>query len=414
MKIVTFDCETTTSHKGNPFDTSNKLCVVGVLDWKKNYYDVKIEYDSAPYWDNLERVRHNIESADLLVGFNLKFDLNWIRNYVDDLVIPDLWDCQLAAYILSGQTQTMPSLNACCEAAGLGSKLDVVKTEYWDRGIDTTDIPWDVLTEYLRQDVLLTRRLYEYQRDRLAEQPGLLRLFQLGCADLTFLLEAERNGLIYNVELSNKFAEEIKAKIESIDKRLKELWPYDFINWGSPSHISILLFGGEIYTTGRERYERTLKSGEVKIHERNCWVANTFPRLLSPDVRSETKDTANISIEEFEATNRKRIEERQKPLTRTYSVEEGILKMYKATGKAKETIMLMLERSELNKLISTYYEGLPQLMNEMGWTDSTLHGSFIQVSTRTGRLSSKGPNLQNFAGLIKPLFYTRFPSSVKE
>jgi DNA polymerase I-like protein with 3'-5' exonuclease and polymerase domains len=401
------DTETTISHKGNPFDSANKLCAVGVK-CESLYAEYAIEYDIRPYGDSINRIVDTLNRAEQVVAFNAKFDLHWIKNYSNEFNVSDIWDCQLAAYLLSGQTKIYPSLEECLGDAGLGSKLDVVKLEYWDKGIDTPNIPWGVLSEYLRQDVFLTDALYQYQREQFRRQPELFKLFRVSCADLLCLLDAERNGLRYNTNESIILSKGVREDIARIDNVLTRLWPYDFINWGSHDHLSILLFGGSIYTTGRETYERTLKSGEVKQYERNCWVPNTFPKLIEPDPKTESVSTEKISEGEFEALNLQRAVERKKPLVRCYSTEEGILKNYHTDGLAKETIDLLLKRSELVKLASTYYEGIPSIIEEYGWPKDRVHGTFQQVTTRTGRLSSKQPNLQNFAGLIKPLFYTEF------
>lgn len=54
-------------------------------------------------------------------------------------------------------------------------------------------------------------------------------------------------------------------------------------------------------------------------------------------------------------------------------------------------IPLILQHRHLSKLLSTYVEALPLLVKE----DGRIHSSFNQTITRTGRLSSSNPNLQN-------------------
>ena len=52
----------------------------------------------------------------------------------------------------------------------------------------------------------------------------------------------------------------------------------------------------------------------------------------------------------------------------------------------------LIEYRELTKLVSTYLDAFPQLMNPK---TGRLHSSFNQTGTATGRLSSSEPNLQN-------------------
>ena len=51
----------------------------------------------------------------------------------------------------------------------------------------------------------------------------------------------------------------------------------------------------------------------------------------------------------------------------------------------------VLEYREVKKLLGTYIENLPALLD----TDNRLHAEFIQTGTTTGRLASANPNLQN-------------------
>jgi len=54
-------------------------------------------------------------------------------------------------------------------------------------------------------------------------------------------------------------------------------------------------------------------------------------------------------------------------------------------------IPLVLEFRELSKLVSTYIEPIPKMVDNKG----RLHANFIQTGTTTGRMSSTNPNLQN-------------------
>ena len=51
----------------------------------------------------------------------------------------------------------------------------------------------------------------------------------------------------------------------------------------------------------------------------------------------------------------------------------------------------ILEYRELQKLLSTYIDPLPEMVRE----DGRLHARFLQAGTSTGRFSSQNPNLQN-------------------
>ena len=136
MSYLVLDVETTISNKGNPFDQSNKLMMVGLLNDKEvGVYD--IEYSVDPYKELLDNIQLAVDAADVLVGFNIKFDLHWLKRYGIDFSKKRVWDCQLVEFILRNQSAAYPSLNATAEYYDLGTKLDEVKENYWKNGIDT-------------------------------------------------------------------------------------------------------------------------------------------------------------------------------------------------------------------------------------------------------------------------------------
>ncbi len=404
MSILTLDCETTTFQKGNPFSRRNRLCYVG-CDVAGTYTDYSIEYRTTPYGDSLQHIKQRIEEAELLVGFNLKFDLHWINNYVHLERIPPVWDCQLAEFILSHQRWSYPDLDEACFRRGLGRKLDTVKLDYWDNGIDTPDVPEAILRDYLHTDITLTRQLYEAQLEAFRNgDPRLFNLFQLQCADLLVLLQMERNGLLFDVERSLELAEQCKITLDEIDQQLNELVGYDIPNWNSTDIQSAVLYGGMPSFPAKVETRRTLKDGSTKLGQRNGWAAKEFPRLVEPLRNTETlptKDWNDVQLNEQNAG-------REKPFFRVYSVGEPTLKSLRPTRLAKRCIELLIQRSTINKLESTYYRGLPEMMEEMDWPEGMIHGQLNQCVAVTGRLSASRPNQQNFSNEIKHLFRSRY------
>jgi DNA polymerase-1 len=89
-----------------------------------------------------------------------------------------------------------------------------------------------------------------------------------------------------------------------------------------------------------------------------------------------------------------------------FATDEATLRKLKGPA-AKKYVSVLLKYAELEKLIGTYYEGIPKLNKEMHWPKGMIHGQFNQVVAKTGRLSSSKPNLQNFAGDVEDIFITR-------
>lgn len=385
-KYLVMDTETTTSNKGNPFDESNKLCYVGLKTnppYDRNLYD--IEYSDHPYGDNLREIQSVFDSSTLLIGFNIKFDLHWVRNYGITFSNCRIWDCQLVHFILTGQTESYPSLNGVAAYYGLGTKLDIVSEQYWKLGIDTPDIPREVLEEYLQGDLDLTEQVYLKQVEELERRPELKRLVSLHNQDLLVLEEMEYNGLLYNEKESERLAIEVEDELTILDGYLHAVHGCDGFNNNSGDHLSCFLYGGTIRIPYRE-VVGVFKTGERAGQVKERWAEREvhFERLVRPLKGSE------LAKEGY------------------YSTDEATLKSLKGSKKAKEVIEILLRRAELEKRVSTYYRGLLKLRTTMKWQEGKIHGQLNQCVARTGRLSSSRPNLQNFDGSIKQLFYSRY------
>lgn len=315
-------------------------------------------------------------TCDLLVGFNFKFDYHWLHNNGVDLSGKRIWDCQTAHYILTNQTHIFPSLDDVCDYYGLGSKLDVVKTQYWDCGITTSLIPWDTLREYAILDAELTAKVFHKQWAQATEAQRALILCDGD--DCHVLREMEANGLYFDQQLCNERAASIDVQLQKHKQELASLYPKVPINFNSGDHLSAFLYGGEITEIVKEHigfYKTGQKKGQPRYQ--NALVTHKLPRLYTPIKGSEL----------------------QKP--GYYATNEPTLRKLK--GKSS-IINSILEIARLEKLNGTYYRGLPALYEKMNWSGSVLHGNFNQTQTATGRLSSSKPNQQNFAEEILDVF----------
>ena len=291
-----------------------------------------------------------------------------------------LYDCQLAEFVITRQQQRYPSLEDTSVKYGLGHKLDVIKLEYWDKKIDTPDIPWPILREYATQDASLTLRLYEAQKAHIS--PLQHKLLTILNEDIKVLQTMEENGLVYNERLCRERSDELAAAIEKHRSTLNAFYPEIPINWASPDQLSAFLYGGTIQQTVK-RHIGFFKSGAKKGEPRyqNEIVEHQLPRLYDPLKGSELAKEGMFSTS-----------------------EDTLLKL---KGK-KGPLTVLLELSKMEKLQGTYYQGIPKLNETMNWEPGTLHGTFNSCVAQTGRLSCTKPNLQNFAAELKDIFITRY------
>jgi DNA polymerase-1 len=366
-----------THNKGNPYDNRNELVCFSYASDSKGCDAVQWHKATAK---PLHICQNLINDADLVVGFNFKFDYHWLAKEGVDLSESNIWDVQIAEFILSHQTNKLPSLNDTCERYGIEKKLDVVKTEFWDKGVQTDEVPWPVLRDYAAHDAKVTLQCYHAQIKLMTQQQ--ITLCKLMCMDLHVLREMEATGLPYDEELCATRAQEVDDKISKIKGALAATYPNVPINFGSGDHLSAFLYGGVVKEDGKE-HVGFFKTGERKGQPKykNIIIEHVLPRLYVPLKGSELQKEG------------------------MFATDEGTLRKLK--GK-KATVDLLLELSKLEKLNGTYYKGLVKLRKEMHWPPNILHGQFNQCIAATGRLSSTRPNTQNMASDIQDVIVSRY------
>lgn len=232
MNVLIFDFETTVSNKGHFADQTNKAVCLGVK-WNMSGNS----WTPTIYYENMIEAQEAFNRADMLVAFNAKFDLHWLRNIGIDFSDKRIWDCQLAEFILNNQKTPYPSLDKAAVKYGFPLKLDVVKTDYWDKGIDTDEIPREILSDYLTQDLVLTEQVYLKQISQF-ETNGKLALFKLQCQDLLVLEEMEYNGIVFDTKKARERANEIEQNLAVIYNDISRLVGNIPFNLGSNDHLS--------------------------------------------------------------------------------------------------------------------------------------------------------------------------------
>ena len=374
MKLLALDTETTIWNKGNPYDARNKL-----VCWSYAHEASSGTKDTSS--SSLEELAEGVRRADLIIGFNFKFDLAWLLKVgVYQLRDKQIWDVQIAEFILSNQTNRFPSLNETCERYGLESKIDVVKRDYWDKGINTDQIPWEILEPYATRDAELTLACYHAQRKHMT--PAQVKLCFLMCQDLKILQEMEANGIPFDEQLCSSRATEVDDKISTLKGKLAAIYPNVPINFASNDHLSAFLYGGVVKQEGKEHigfFKTGARAGEPKY--KNIIIEHALPRLYEP-----LKGSAMAKLGNF-------------------ATDEGTLRKLRGN---KTLVNMLLELSKLEKLNGTYYRGLVKLREEMNWEQGMLHGNFNQTTAQTGRLSSSKPNLQNFATELQDIFISKY------
>mgnify|MGYP003137566389 CR=1 FL=1 len=170
MNVLTFDVETTHTNKPNGGTTAlpyfgNRLVSVG-YKWLGSavVYDCYYHSTEPPTQAAAEGFQLALNYADLVVGQNIKFDLQWIRD-CGFTYEGHIYDTMVAEYILSKARRWPLGL------AALAKKYDTVQKEkdlvqpYLDEGKTFYDIPWEIVKEYGIADVISTEQVALKQLD---------------------------------------------------------------------------------------------------------------------------------------------------------------------------------------------------------------------------------------------------------
>ena len=279
----------------------------------------------------LEEFRPLYESTTILkVGQNLKYDLEVLAVYGIHLAAP-MWDTMIAHYLL--QPEMRHGMDYLAEA------YLHYKTIHIDTLIGTKErgkpqktmreVPVEDVCPYASEDADITLRL-KHVFEPMLEAEGARRLFEeVEMPLMPVLADMELTGVCLDTEALRQANETLTAQLLDTEKEIYTLAGTEF-NIGSPKQV-----------------------GEV-----------LFDRLkLLPNAK--------------------------KTKTGAYSTNEEVLQRIRSKHPVVDKI---LEYRGKQKLISTYLEALPRLINPR---TGHVHTSFNQTVAATGRLSSSNPNLQN-------------------
>ena len=438
--ITTVDVETswqkteTGGYDPSPFHPDNVLVSVGL---HSNYGD---EYYFTGHSERVSkggkaRIQEVLSETTLLVGHNIKFDLMWLLESGLEYT-GRVYDTMLGEYILNRGIRKSLTLEMSCRRRKIGSKDDRIK-EFMDRGVSFENIPADIVEEYGKIDVEITRKLFDSQMAdfRLPKNKGLLMTVKMMNEFLVVLSDMERNGININLDELNQVEKEYRAEFaylkQKIDKIVYKQMGDTKINLSSPEQLSWLIYSAKpkdkkewakIFNVGidkntgknkkRPQYSRIqfrnlVKDNTETIHKTvasqcmTCHGKGVIKKIKkdgSP-FKNYTKCSDCDGDGYIYSSIAKVAGFRQRPRN-VYDIAESGFRTDKLTlnkiaaeaeGEFKEFIDAIVRHNAVDTYLNTFVEGLKNFTNEKGF----LHPKFMQAITATGRLSSRDPNFQN-------------------
>ena len=269
------------------------------------------------------------ESPEILkIGQNIKYDMEVLMNYGVRLSAP-MFDTMIAHYVLQPEQKHNMDI--------LAETLLNYQTVHIDELIgpkgkgqkSMRDLSPASVCDYAAEDADVTLRLYNVLKPRLKEA-GVEQLFyNIEMPLVPVLAEMETTGVRLDTEALAETSKVLTERMKQIERNIYELAGHEF-NIASPKQVGEVLFG------------------EMKI-----------------------------------------VEKPKKTKTGQYVTSEEVLQQLRSKAPIVADI---LEHRGLKKLLGTYVDALPKLINPR---TGHIHTSFNQAVTATGRLSSSDPNLQN-------------------
>ena len=438
--ITTVDVETSWQKNENggydpsPFHQDNILVSVGLNSyWGDEYYftNHSERIDEGCF----HKIQETLDKTTLLVGHNIKFDLMWLLE-AGFKCSGRVYDTMLGEYILNKGIRKSLTLEMSCRRRKIGSKDSAIK-EWMDRGVSFENIPADVVEEYGKIDVQITRRLFDSQMAdfKLEKNKHLLMTAKMMNEFLVVLSDMERNGININIEDLNSVEREFRAEFaylkQKIDKIVYKQMGDTKINLSSPEQLSWLIYSikpkdkkewCKIFNIGIDKNTGKNKKRPQysRLQFRNLVTDNTIPifktvaqqclhckgKGVIKKIKKDGSPFKNYSKcpecdgEGYIYTEMAKYAGfRQRPKS-VYDVSESGFRTDKITlskiaaeaeGEFKEFIDAVVRHNAVDTYLNTFVEGLKNFTNEKGF----LHPKFMQAVTATGRLSSRDPNFQN-------------------
>lgn len=262
------------------------------------------------------------------VGQNIKYDILELRNYNIN-VKGALFDTMIAHYLLNPEIRHGMDYMAETYLKYRTIHIDELIGPKGKNQKNMRDVDPILVKDYAAEDADITLKLKNILKKEISQNNLTHLFYEVELPLIHVLADMEWTGVRLDLEALNDLSKEYTAELMQIEREIMEMAGTEF-NVNSPKQTGEVLFDRMKIV---ERPKKT-KTGQYKTSEEEL-----------EKIRSKHPIIAKI-----------------------------------------------LEQRSLKKLLSTYINSFPQLINPR---TGKIHTSYNQTVTATGRLSSTNPNLQN-------------------
>ena len=439
-EILSLDTETTST---SAIDAELVGLSFAVKEFEAFYVPVPAEREEALKIINIFKPLYE-DPKILKVGQNLKYDLEVLRNYNVQLQGP-MWDTMIAHYLIQPELRHNMDFMAEIYLNYHTIHIEELIGKKGKNQLSMRDLKPDAIKDYACEDADITLQLKQKLEQELLNNKCDELFYNIEMPLMQVLAEMEINGVRINENSLKETSNIFNERLTELKQEIFEIAGEEF-NISSPKQVGDIIFGklkiidnpkktkSWQYVTNEKELQSLIDSHEIvgKIIEyrklnsiltertKKKPTVQQMPDLFGLNTGAENDDVMKQSShlevskqmnelekeifklagEKFKIMSPKQvgtilfdkmkiINNPKKTETWQYVTNEEILQQLKNKHKIVEKI---LSYRETEKLIGTYVDALPTLVNKR---TGHIHTSFNQTITATGRLSSSDPNLQN-------------------
>ena len=381
----------------------------------------------------------------LKIGQNIKYDLEVLRHYDVHLAGP-MWDTMIAHYLI--QPELHHGMDYLAEVY-LNYQTIHIEELIGPKGKNQRsmrDVDKRVVCDYAAEDADVTLRLKNKLEPELKKNKCEDLFYNIEMPLMPVLAEMEINGVCIDTEALKETSKVLSSRMKEMEDEIYALAGEEF-NISSPKQVGDILFGklkiidnpkktktwqyvtseeelkeladknvivGKIleYRKLKNELAKQPKASKQKIKQKepddlslSLFAEEDFSvedpyTVMSKQLKQLEQEIYTLAGEKFNISSPKKVgeilfdklkivEHPKKSESWQFVTNEEILQQLKGKHRIVEII---LAHREMKKLLGTYVDALPDLINKR---TGHVHTSFNQTITATGRLSSSNPNLQN-------------------